>query len=57
MDITILRKDEKFLGAYLAPQGLLLDAGEGIGEVIKELGLNPQSALLTASTGELVSGI
>ena len=57
MDITILRKDDKFLGAYLAPQGLLLDAGEGVGEVIKELGLNPQSALLTASTGELVSGI
>src|SRR3990172_7368798 len=57
MDITILRKDDKFLGAYLAPQGLLLDAGEGVGEVIKELGLNPQSALLTAYTGELVSGI
>lgn len=57
MDITILRKDEKFLGAYLAPQGLLLDAGEGVGEVIKELGLNPKSAILTAVTGDLVSGI
>jgi len=57
MDITILRKDEKFLGAYLAPQGLLLDAGLGVGEVIKELGLNPQSALLTASTGDLVAGL
>src|SRR3990170_2827664 len=38
MDITILRKDDKFLGAYLAPQGLLLDAGEGVGEVFPGIG-------------------
>jgi hypothetical protein len=57
MDITLLRKNDKFLGAYLAPQGLLLDAGEGVGEVIKELGLNPLSAILTCVTGDLVSGL
>lgn len=57
MDITLLRKDNKFLGAYLAPQGLLLDAGEGVGEVIKELGLNPLSAILTCVTGDLTAGL
>lgn len=56
MEITLLRQDKKLVGAYL-DNGILLDAPIGIGEMVKSLGLNPHTVLLTNPNGEAGAGI
>lgn len=56
MDITFLRHEDKLCGLYL-DNGILLDARKGIGEALKEGGLQPKTVLLTSMSGDAVSGL
>lgn len=56
MDITFLRHEGNLCGLYL-DNGILLDARKGIGEALKEHGLQPKTVYLTSTSGDAVSGL